>query len=88
MTIAIQNAGWEGGVHLVDAFILATCLSAVNSSIYVGSRTISFMAQVGKALKVLGFTDKRVVPIYAIRIYQPVWGTIHDEHQYWSWSRV
>ncbi|KAH7311974.1 amino acid transporter-like protein [Rhexocercosporidium sp. MPI-PUGE-AT-0058] len=66
MTIAIQNAGWEGGVHLINAFIFATCLSAVNSSIYIGSRTILFMAQDGKAPKFLGFTDKRGVPIYAI----------------------
>ncbi|CAD6445751.1 9cfe2cfc-274b-487e-975a-dc2871bb23a3 [Sclerotinia trifoliorum] len=66
MTVAIQNAGWEGGVHLVNAFILATCLSAVNSSIYIGSRTILFMAQEGHAPKFLRFTDKRGVPIYAI----------------------
>lgn len=66
MTIAIQNAGWEGGVHLVNAFIFATCLSAVNSSIYIGSRTILFMAQDGKAPRILGYTDPRGVPIPAI----------------------
>ncbi|KAL3419906.1 general amino acid permease agp3 [Phlyctema vagabunda] len=66
MTIAIQNAGWEGGVHLVNAFIFATCLSACNSSIYIGSRTILFMAQEGKAPRFLGRTDHRGVPIYAI----------------------
>jgi amino acid transporter len=66
MTVAIQNAGWEGGVHLVNAFIFATCLSATNSSIYIGSRTILFMAQEGKAPKFLGFTNKRGVPVLAI----------------------
>ncbi|KAL2128164.1 hypothetical protein VTI74DRAFT_9555 [Chaetomium olivicolor] len=66
MTIAIQNAGWEAGVHLVNAFIFVTCLSAVNSSIYIGSRTLLFMAQDGKAPKALGWTDKRGVPIPAI----------------------
>ena len=66
MTIAIQNAGWQGGVHLINAFIFLTCLSAVNSSIYIGSRTILFMAQDGKAPKQLGWTDKRGVPIPAI----------------------
>ncbi|KAL2018668.1 hypothetical protein VTK56DRAFT_503 [Thermocarpiscus australiensis] len=66
MTIAIQNAGWEAGVHLVNAFIFVTCLSAVNSSIYIGSRTILFMAQDGKAPRFLGWTDKRGVPIPAI----------------------
>ncbi|KAG5918386.1 hypothetical protein E4U53_004100 [Claviceps sorghi] len=66
MTIAIQNAGWQGGVHLINAFILITCLSAVNSSIYIGSRTILYMAQSGKAPRFLGRTDKRGVPVWAI----------------------
>lgn len=66
MTIAIQNAGWEGGVNLINAFILVTCLSAVNSSIYIGSRTILFMAQERKAPKFLGYTDPRGVPVFAI----------------------
>ncbi|KAI1431062.1 amino acid permease-like protein [Xylaria sp. CBS 124048] len=66
MTIAIQNAGWEGGVHLINAFILVTCISAVNSSIYIASRTVLYMAQDGKAPKILGWTDRRGVPIPAI----------------------
>ncbi|KAL2171531.1 hypothetical protein VTG60DRAFT_2699 [Thermothelomyces hinnuleus] len=66
MTVAIQNAGWEGGVHLINAFIFITCLSAVNSSIYIGSRTLLYMAQDGKAPKMLGWTDKRGVPVPAI----------------------
>jgi amino acid transporter len=66
MTIAIQNAGWAGGVHLINAFIFITCLSAVNSSIYIGSRTLLYMAQDGKAPKFLGWTDRRGVPIPAI----------------------
>lgn len=66
MTIALQNAGWEGGVHLINAFILITCLSAVNSSIYIASRTVLYMAQDRKAPKFMGWTDKRGVPIPAI----------------------
>lgn len=66
MTIAIQIAGWEAGVHLINAFILVTCLSAVNSSIYIGSRTLLFMGQDGKAPRVLGWTNNRGVPIPAI----------------------
>lgn len=66
MTVALQNAGWEAGVHLINAFIFVTCLSAVNSSIYIGSRTLLFMAQDGKAPKFLGYTNKRGVPVYAI----------------------
>ncbi|RMD39200.1 hypothetical protein DV735_g5929, partial [Chaetothyriales sp. CBS 134920] len=68
MTIAIQNAGWHGGVNLVNAFLFVTCLSAVNSSIYIGSRTILFMAQDGKAPRFLGWTNRRGVPVYAITL--------------------
>ncbi|SMR62552.1 unnamed protein product [Zymoseptoria tritici ST99CH_1E4] len=32
MTAAIQTAGWKGGIHLINAFIFITCLSAVNNS--------------------------------------------------------
>lgn len=66
MTIAIQNAGWEGGVHLINAFIFITVLSAANSSIYIGSRTILFMAQEKMAPRFLGKTNSRGVPVYAI----------------------
>ncbi|OAQ81372.1 Agp3p [Purpureocillium lilacinum] len=72
MTIALQNAGWEGGVHLINAFILITCLSAVNSSIYIGSRTILYMAQSGKAPSFIGWTNKRGVPVWAILITNAV----------------
>ena len=75
MTVAIQNAGWEGGVHLINAFIFVTCLSATNASIYIGSRTILFMAQVGKAPKFLGWTDKRGVPVAAI-VFTNLFGAI------------
>ena len=66
MTIAIQNAGWVGGVNLINTFIFLTCLSAVNSSIYIGSRTLLYMAQDGKAPRFLGWTDRRGVPVPAI----------------------
>lgn len=68
MTIAIQNAGWQAGVHLVNAFILVTCLSAVNSSIYIGSRTLLYMGQEGKAPALLGRTDARGVPVPAVML--------------------
>ncbi|KAI1659506.1 putative amino acid transporter [Daldinia decipiens] len=66
MTVAIQNAGWQGGVHLINAFVLITCISAINSSIYIASRTLLYMAQQGMAPSFLGWTDKRGVPIPAI----------------------
>ncbi|KAF3914588.1 hypothetical protein ABW21_db0207240 [Orbilia brochopaga] len=75
MTIAIQNAGWHGGVHLINTFIFLTCLSAVNASIYIASRTILFMAQDGKAPKFLGWTDTRGVPIIAI-VFSNLFGAL------------
>lgn len=75
MTVAIQNAGWKGGVHLINAFIFATCLSAINCSIYIGSRTLLYMAQEDKAPRFLGWTDKRGVPIPAI-IFTNAFGAI------------
>lgn len=75
MTVAIQTAGWEGGVHLVNTFILLTCLSAVNSSIYIGSRTVLFMAKDKTAPRFLGYTSKRGVPVYAI-IFTNLFGAL------------
>lgn len=66
MTIAIQRAGWEGGANLVNAFIIVICLSACNSAVYIGSRSILFMAQDGTAPRFLGWTNKRGVPVYAV----------------------
>ncbi|KAI0475252.1 amino acid permease [Xylariaceae sp. FL0804] len=66
MTVAIVNAGWPAGVNLINAFIMVTCISAINSSIYISSRTLLYMAQDGKAPKFLGWTNKRGVPMPAI----------------------
>ncbi|KAK5941770.1 General amino acid permease [Knufia obscura] len=75
MTIAIQTAGWQGGVHLINAFIFVTVLSAINASIYIGSRTIVFMAQESKAPRFLGKTNSRGVPVYAI-IFTNLFGAL------------
>lgn len=66
MSIALQRAGWDGGVHLINAFILITCISAINSSIYIASRTVVNLAKEGAAPRFLGFVDKRGVPYAAI----------------------
>lgn len=69
IAIAITRAGWEGGVHLVNAFILVTCVSAINGSLYIGSRTLTNLAHEGLAPKFLKWTDKRGVPIPAITLF-------------------
>lgn len=66
MTIAIARAGWEGGAHLVNAFILITCISAINSSIYIGSRTIVHLAHEGSAPRIFKRINKQGVPWAAV----------------------
>lgn len=60
------------GVHLINAFILVTCISAINSSIYIGSRTILYMAQSGKAPRIIGWVNRRGVPVWAILLTNAV----------------
>lgn len=69
MSVAITRAGWEGGVHLVNAFILITCVSAINSSLYIGSRTIVHLANEGSAPRFLRRTNKQGVPYLAVILF-------------------
>ncbi|CAI4557583.1 ACH_G0028030.mRNA.1.CDS.1 [Saccharomyces cerevisiae] len=69
IAIAISRAGWAGGAHLVNAFILITCISAINGSLYIGSRTLTHLAHEGLAPKILAWTDRRGVPIPAITVF-------------------
>ncbi|CAI4233444.1 AMM_1a_G0000030.mRNA.1.CDS.1 [Saccharomyces cerevisiae] len=69
IAIAISRAGWAGGSHLVNAFIFFSCISAINGSIYIGSRTLTNLAHEGIAPKILAWTDKRGVPVPAITIF-------------------
>lgn len=69
ISVAITRAGWAGGAHLVNAFILVTCISAINGSLYIGSRTLTNLAHEGLAPKFLAWTDRRGVPIPAITLF-------------------
>ncbi|OBA14254.1 uncharacterized protein OGAPODRAFT_17139 [Ogataea polymorpha] len=42
--VALYNAGWHNAHHLVNIFVVIVALSAINSAIYIGSRTIVNMA--------------------------------------------
>ncbi|KAH3667939.1 hypothetical protein OGAPHI_001693 [Ogataea philodendri] len=42
--VALYNAGWHSSYHLVNAFVVIVSLSAINSAIYIGTRTIVNMA--------------------------------------------
>lgn len=66
MTIALVNAGWHEAGNLINAFILVSVISAINSCIYMASRTVLFLANEGKAPKFLAKTSSKGVPVNAI----------------------
>ncbi|KAK6430753.1 hypothetical protein LTR95_013087 [Oleoguttula sp. CCFEE 5521] len=66
--IAIANAGISGLPSLVNACILISAWSAGNSYCWVGSRIIVAMTTDGQLPKVLGKTNKKGVPYYAVLI--------------------
>ncbi|CUM63898.1 uncharacterized protein PRCAT00001486001 [Priceomyces carsonii] len=66
MSIALARAGWSQGAHLINTFILITCISAINSSIYIGSRTIVNLAVEGSAPKILRKVNRHGVPYNAV----------------------
>ncbi|KAH3681145.1 hypothetical protein WICPIJ_007893 [Wickerhamomyces pijperi] len=68
IAIAIQNAGWNQGIQLVNAFILVTCLSAVNSSIYIGSRTLLNLSHEGLAPAFVQLKTESGVPWVSVTI--------------------
>jgi amino acid transporter len=51
---------------IVNAFILITVISAINSSIYIASRTLLALASDGKAPQFFRRVTARGVPVYAI----------------------
>lgn len=66
LTIALTDAGILPAAHLINGLIVLSVISAGNSSLYVSSRTILFMARNGKAPRFLGRTNKAGVPWVAL----------------------
>ena len=54
---------------MVNAFILLTCVSAINSSIYIGSRTLTHLANEGSAPRILSRVNGRGVPYFAVILF-------------------
>lgn len=65
-TVALNTAGWSGAGNLINAIIIFTLLSSINSAIYIGSRTIFAQAKAGRAPAILAWTSKSGVPVPAI----------------------
>lgn len=66
LTMALSDAGISAGASLINAVIVIAVISAGNSSLYVASRTILFMARNEKAPKFLGKVNKAGVPWVAL----------------------
>ena len=64
--IAFTRAGATAGAHAVNAIILVTIFSAINSALYVGSRTLVGLAEQHQAPKLFAKTTKNGVPIYSL----------------------
>ncbi|CAI7595362.1 unnamed protein product [Penicillium bialowiezense] len=64
--IAFNRVGATAGGHAINAVILVTIFSAVNSAVYVGSRTLYGLAKEGAAPKVFLYTLKNGSPIVAL----------------------
>ncbi|KAI9739680.1 MAG: General amino acid permease [Cirrosporium novae-zelandiae] len=65
ITIALVNAGWSSAGDLVNAVMIICLLSSIPSAIYVGARTLRYMATVGHAPSIFAKTSKSGVPIAA-----------------------
>jgi len=66
LTIALSDAGINAGASIINAVIVVAVISAGNSSLYVSSRTMLFLARNGKAPKILGMVNKAGVPWVAL----------------------
>lgn len=64
--IAFTRVGASAGAHVINAVILITMFSAINGSLYVGSRTLYGLADEGLAPKIFRWTNKRGVPVYSL----------------------
>lgn len=66
MTIALTNAGWNNSKYFVTTMILITCLSSINSAIFLASRSLFTWSEMGMGPKIFTKTDKKGVPYVAI----------------------
>ena len=64
-SVALQHAGWASGPDLINVFMFTATFSAINSSIYIASRTLYSLADLGRAPKFLKKTAFRGVPVPA-----------------------
>ncbi len=66
MTIALTEAGWENSKYFIASMILMTCLSSINSAIYIASRALFSWSEQGYGPKVFSKVSKKGVPYVAV----------------------
>lgn len=64
--IAVQLAGIPVFPHVVNGCLLIFVISAANSDIYIGSRTLYGLARDGQAPKIFTWTSEKGVPLYGV----------------------
>ncbi|EEU33381.1 uncharacterized protein NECHADRAFT_89541 [Fusarium vanettenii 77-13-4] len=74
-TVALNQAGWAGAGNLINAIIIITLLSSINSAIYIASRTIYAQAKARRAPRFLAKATSNGVPVNAI-VFTNLFGLI------------
>lgn len=69
LTIALSDAQINAGASLINAVIVIAVISAGNSSLYVSSRTILFMARNRKAPRFLGKVSHAHTYVFCQRMH-------------------
>ncbi|KAH8657933.1 amino acid permease [Xylariales sp. PMI_506] len=65
-TIAFETAGVPAMGHVVNVVMITAELSAMNSALYVASRSLVSLAKTGRAPAFFGRTTKNGTPVYAL----------------------
>lgn len=68
ITTIFVKAGFGAAKHLVNAVLLVSVLTAINSCFYASSRMLMSMAHEDKMFKVFGWTNKSGVPVPAVLV--------------------
>jgi amino acid transporter len=64
--IAFTRIGIHAGAHVVNGIVLITLFSAINGTLYVGSRTLYGLAEEKAAPRIFLYTTKQGVPLVAL----------------------
>ncbi|QPG77402.1 hypothetical protein FOA43_004816 [Brettanomyces nanus] len=66
MTIALTEAGWANSKYFIASMILMTCISSINSAIYIASRALFTWSHQGYGPRIFSKINKRGVPYIAV----------------------